>query len=229
MLERKGIEFRRYDITAVLTRAVLPRLGFPGGTVPALIVDGVHLQGTRTLSRALDVLRPEPPLFPRDPALREAVERAEHWGDQVLQPVPRRISWAAIKRDRAPLVSFLEGSRMGIPPGLAAKTAGPIVWAAARLNHASDRQVHADLQRLPVLLDRVDDLIADGVIGRDEPNAADYQIGTSVRLMLCFDDLRPAIEGRPAEDHAKKVVPPFPGHVPRVFPASWLTSLTPDA
>ena len=75
---------------------------------------------------------------------------------------------------------------------------------------------------LPALIDQVDDLIANGVIGGDEPNAADFQIFTSVRLLLCFDDLRPLLDGRPAAEHARRVVRDFPGHVPPVFPIEWL-------
>ncbi len=96
MLELKGIDYKRVDVVAVVTRALLPALGFPGGTVPALLLDGQHLQGTRRISRALDALRPDPPLFPRDPERRHAVERAELWGDEVLQPVPRRLAWGAL-------------------------------------------------------------------------------------------------------------------------------------
>ncbi len=48
------------------------------------------------------------------------------------------------------------------------------------------------------MLDRVDELIERGVIGGSERNAADYQIATSISLLLTMDDLRPMIEGRPA-------------------------------
>ena len=45
-----------------------------------------------------------------------------------------------------------------------------------------------DLAALPGLIDRVDELIAQGVIGGAEPNAADYQIATSISLLLTMDD-----------------------------------------
>ena len=53
-----------------------------------------------------------------------------------------------------------------------------------------------------------------GVIGGSERNVADFQIATSVRLLLTLDDVRPLIEGRPAERLARDVVPPYAGHVP---------------
>jgi glutathione S-transferase len=227
MLDRKGIEWRRRDLPNGVSRLVLRALGFPDVTVPAVRVDGRKVQTTRALARALDEIVPEPPLFPADPDRRAAVESAEQWGDEVLQPVPRRLSWAALSRDRKPLRSFLEGPVMGIPPSLAALTGGPLVKVGVRLNGAHDDAVRADLLTLPVLLDQVDDLIANGVVGAAEPNAADFQILTSVRLLMCFDDLRPLLDGRPVAEAALRVVPDYAGHVPPVFPAEWLPVLAP--
>ncbi len=137
-----------------------------GVTVPAMKLDGTRLQGTRTISRALDSLVPLPPLFPEDAERRCAVEEAEAWGDEVLQPVPN---------------------------------------------------VRRDLDALPGLIDRVDELIEGGVIGGDERNAADFQIATSVSLLLTMDDIRPMIEGRPAERLARAIVLHQPGHTPSVY------------
>jgi glutathione S-transferase len=226
MLERKGIPYRHIDLTPAVHRVVVRALGFPGATVPALRLEGRRLQGSRTIARALDTMRPEPPLFPGDPDGREAVERAEAWGDEVLQPAARRLTWAALRRDRSTIGTFLEGARLGIPPGLAARTAAPLVTLSARLNGASDEAAQADLAALPEMLERVDGWIGGGVLGGAEPNAADFQIATSVRLLMALDDLRPAVEPRPAGRLALAVVPAFPGRVPPVFPADWLASLT---
>jgi glutathione S-transferase len=96
---------------------------------------------------------------------------------------------------------------------------------AKRLNRATDASIERDLAALPGLLDHVDGLIADGVIGGDEPNAADLQIATSVRLLMTFADLRPAIESRPAGALAVRVVPRFPGNVAQVLPSASLAAL----
>ena len=58
---------------------------------------------------------PEPPLFPGDPDRRAAVEAAEQWGDEIYQPVPRRLAYSALTRDRSPLASFLERPAAGRP------------------------------------------------------------------------------------------------------------------
>jgi hypothetical protein len=123
-------------------------------------LDGERLQGT-TISRALDELVPEPPLFPADPERRSAVERAEAWGDEVLQSVPRRLAWAALSRDRSGVRSFLEGARLGMPTGLDARTSAPIIARAKRVYGVTDDVVRADLEALPGMLDRVDELIGE--------------------------------------------------------------------
>ena len=92
---------------------------------------------------------------------------------------------------------------MGIPPSVRRRHggAGRDRWAK-HLNHATDEAIERDLKALPGLLDHVDELIVVGVIGGDEPNAADFQIATSVRLLMTFDDLRPAPRG-PARGGAR--------------------------
>jgi glutathione S-transferase len=222
MLEHKGVPYRRIDLITAAHRGLLRVLGFPRGTVPALRLAGRRLQGSREISAALDELVPERPLFPSDPERRAAVVEAERWGDEVYQSVPRRIVWASLKRDRSTVASYLEGAKLGIPVSLAALTAPPIIQAAARLNHATDGAIRQDLTDLPGLLDHVDGLLAAGVIGGSELNAADFQIGTSTALLATLDDARPLLEGRPALEHARRIAPGYPGRLPKVFPQAWL-------
>ena len=225
MLELKGIPYKRIDLMPVISRGALRALRFPSNTVPSLKIDGRKLTGSREIGRELDRIQPEPPLYPQDPDQRVAVEDAERWGDEVLQAPVRRILWNALKRDRAPLRSYAEGARLGVPIGLAIRTAAPIVAAAARMNNADDEMVRADLAALPDQLQRVDDWIAEGVLGAGPPNAADLQIAASLRLAMTLDDLRPALEDRPAGQLALRAVPDFPGHAPPVLPTAWLEPL----
>ena len=208
----------------VISKGVLKAARFPGITVPALKLDGRRIQGSREIARELDRIQPEPPLFPADPEKRAAVEEVEAWGD-VFQQKPRRLSWWAFKRDRAPMASYSEGARLGVPVGLAVKTGGPIVALSARFNGATDENVRDDLASLPADLDQIDRWISEGVIGGEEPNAADLQLAPSIRLLMSFDDLRPAIESRPAGQLASRLVPEFPGRTPPVFPDEWLAGL----
>jgi glutathione S-transferase len=217
MLEHKGVPYRRIDLVAGAHWAILRALGFPGKTVPAVNIDGAKVQGTTDIALALDALVRGNPLFPRDPERRREVQEAEAWGNEVLQPVPRRLVWNGIGRDRSELATYLEDAKLGIPIPVAARVAPPIAMLARRLNRATDEAAARDLAALPGLLDRVDDLIERGVIGGAERNAADYQIGTSISLLLTMDDLRPMIEDRPAGRLAREVVTHQPGHLPHVF------------
>lgn len=226
MLERKGIPYDRVDLLPVISKGVLRAAGFPGVTVPAMkLPDGRRVQGSLEISKALEELSPEPPLYPSDPAERAKVEEAERWAEQVPQERARRVIWWALKRDRSPMTSFSEGSKLPVPAGLAVRTAGPIVAISGRINGSTDEGVRIALTGLPEVLDHADALIAAGVLGGDEPNAADYQLAPSLRLLMSMDDLRPAIEPRPCGQLALRVCPDFPGKIPPVFPAEWLEPL----
>jgi glutathione S-transferase len=225
MLEIKGIPYNRVDLMPVISKARLRATGFDGITVPALKLDGRKIQGSRDIARELDNVQPVPALLPADPEQRAAVEQAEAWGDETLQPVARRILWNALRRDRAPLASYSEGARLGVPIGLAVKTGGPLVALSARFNEATDENVRADLAALPGMLQRTDDWIAEGVLGGEDLNAADLQIGTSVRLLMTLQDLRDAIASRPAGELAMRAAPEYPGDAPPILPATWLEPL----
>lgn len=225
MLEHKGIDFRRVDLMPVVSRGVLKVMRFPGITIPSLRIGRRRLTGSRAISKALDEIKADPPLFPADPAQRVQVEDAERWGDEVLQNGVRRILWNAIKRDPKPLRSFLAGARIGVPHGMAVATAAPIIAAELRINGITDEAVEADLAALGGWLDRIDGWIDGGVLGGDPPNAADFQIAAGLRLAMTLEDLRPVIEGRPAGELALRLVPDFPGRVPAVLPAEWLEPL----
>ncbi|HZI90448.1 MAG TPA: glutathione S-transferase [Thermoleophilaceae bacterium] len=225
MLDHKGIPWEQTDVPTVLCRPFLRARGFPGPTVPAMVLDGRKVQTTRAISRTLDEVRPESALFPADPERRRAVEEAERWGDEVLQPVPRRIAVATVVRDRSGVATFLERPLLGIPPRVVAATGGPIFAMSRLINRADDDTVRADIAGLPALLDRVDELLAHGTIGGEQLNAADFQIAVSVRLLLAFEDVAPAVEGRPAAEHAHRVVPHYPGRMPNALPPAWLVPL----
>src|SRR5215212_6073685 len=99
MLEHKGVEYRRIDLVTAVHRTILRALGFPRKTVPAVKLDGAKIQGTTEIALALDALIPSSALFPADPDRRREVEKAEAWGEEVFQPVPRRLILNALRRD----------------------------------------------------------------------------------------------------------------------------------
>jgi glutathione S-transferase len=121
---------------------------------------------------------------------------------------------------------WIVGDVIGWPaPGLLGAAHAPVAWRFARVIGADGSTVRADVAGLPSLLDRVDELIAADTLGGAEPNAADFQIATAVRVLVAFDDLRAAVLGRPAEGLARRLLPSYPEPIPRALPAQWLTPL----
>jgi glutathione S-transferase len=222
MLQHKGIEHDVVNILPGVHPLVVRAVGFRGGSVPALRIDGRRIQGTLEIAQALEELRPDPPLFPADPQRRRAVQEAQQWGHDELQPVPRRIFRWALNRD--PKVrAWMAEAVVGLPaPKLAAAAFKPIGALFARLSSADEENVRRDLHRLPSLLDRCDALIAQGIIGGPDVNAADCQILPSIRLMLGMEDLGPVVRGRPCARAAMRLLPDYPGPVPAALPAHWL-------
>jgi glutathione S-transferase len=218
MLERKGIDHEVVDLLPGMHPLLLRARGFRGGTVPALRLDGARVQGSLRISRFLDQVKAEPPLFPSE--CRGAIEDAEAWGESELQPVPRRIfRWGTVHQ---PELRRWLAELSGMPaPGLAATVNAPVARRFARAVGASDDRVRADLAALPAMLDRVDQWIADGTIGGRQPNAADCQIASSVRVLLAFPDLAPLIEGRPCAGLALRLFPEYPSP-PLPLPADWI-------
>lgn len=229
MLEYKGIPYKRTDLLPVVSWGVLKALRFPRVTVPAIKIDGRRFQGSLEITRELERIQPEPPLFPDDPEHGAVVDEIERFGDQDLQHRVRQILLWCFRERTASLRSYLEGAKVGLPHGLGTKMAGPFIALDARAHDVNDDNVRQAISLLPDMLQRIDDWIASGAIGGEKLNAADFQIAPSLRLAMSIDDLRPAIENRPAGELALRVVPHYPGKVPAALPEAWLEPLYSDA
>ena len=217
-----------YEVVELLPpmHVALQRLRFGVRTVPGLTLEsGEKLSGSRAIIRRLEELAPEPALLPADPEERAGVQRAEEWGDEVWQPMVRRLLWRTFTLHPQAMKSYQVGSRFPLP-GPAVRALAPMVNAVERrLNGAEEGAVRADLRSLPGHLDRIDAWLRDGVIGGETVNAADLQIAPTSRLMLTIGDVRPYFAGRPAEEHAMRLFPQWPGETPPgVFPAGWLSA-----
>ena len=194
--------------------------------MPALRLDGERVQGSRQIARALDLAKAEPALFPADPESRLALEEAEQWGDEVLQDTPRMLTrWLTINR---PDMRVHMAAEAGVPaPRLAGPANAPVARYFARKIGADDTErVRATVVGIPEQLDHVDGLIADDVIGGPVPNAADFQIAPSLKVLMTYEDLAPLFEGRPAAAFTERLLPTYPTSVPAGFvPPEWLEEL----
>lgn len=220
MVRHKRIPHRVVSVMPGMHPFLVRFAGFERPTVPALEIDGRKVQGSRAISRFLDELSPDPALFPAEPAQRAAVEEAERWGERVLQPVPRRLfRYLMLTREEARL--WMARDVMRLPAGrMLQGPFMPVIRQLARISHADEETVRSTLSDLAGLLDRVDALIADGTIGGGRPNAADFQILASVRVLLEFEDLAQLLEGRACAPAARLLYPDWAGPIPRGLPVS---------
>jgi glutathione S-transferase len=222
-LRLKSIDYDRVDWLP-MTQLVLGPLLYGGTTVPGVRIQGERLSGSRTIMRRLDALRPEPSLLPplSDAVARARVLEAERWGDEVLQSVPRRILDAAFLRLPACMESYAGDAKLPLPRALIRPAVPLTAKLMAKRNKADDDKARADLAALPAQLDHIDAWIADGVLGGEQPNAADLQIGSSIRLLMTIGDVRPLIEGHPALGLTRWFEPQA-GEAPvGTLPAEWL-------
>jgi glutathione S-transferase len=218
-LELKGAPFKKVELLAGSQPLVMKAL-FGGTTVPGIrFDDGEKVHGSRAIVRALEARVPEPALYGGP-----GVEEAERWGDEVLQPVPRKLLWPAFKAHKRAMHAFQEGQSSPKLPMPMVLAAAPVILAIeSRINDVSEAATRAALDALPGLLDHIDALIADGVIGGERPNAADLQIAPSVRLLWALEDVRPLIAGRPTEAFTFRWFEPLAASVPAgALPAAWI-------
>lgn len=229
MLEHKGLPFERVDILTLMHPIVVRLHGFDAGgqtrnaggrrtfglrlgdrlgTVPALAANGARISTNHGIARYLDERHPQPPLFPADPEQRAAVEEAERWANETLQMAARRIPGAAAVRDPAMFSQGSEDGRLGYllykQEWVRRLVVPRILGSVFAASGSKERDPIADL---PALLDRVDAWIAEGVLGGEQLNAADFMVAPSLALILYRPDTMPIFEGRPALELVDRILP----------------------
>ena len=218
-LEHKGLEFERVDLAAGEHTSRMEEVYGPGRTtVPGLLVGDEPVHGSVAILRRLEELQPEPALYPDPNADR--VREAEEWADGELQDLGRRLPWGVLRWRPEALGTFGGGEPLD-PKGV--DFALRFVHVSWKYHRITAERLADDLQALPGLLDRADAYAEEGVIGGDEPTAADLQIGATIRVLLTVGDLKPLIEPRPVAAVATRWFPEYPGEVPAgAFPAGWV-------
>lgn len=229
MLEHKGVPYSRVQFVT-LTHATMARLhGFDAGgqtraaggrrtvpirmgdllgTVPGLADGERRISTNHAIARYLDQRHPDPPLFPADAERRAQVELAEDWANETLQMAARRILLAAVIRDPDLYGRETGDGRLGCllyrntrTRRLVAPLIGRLIFAASP---ADDPQLLRDLS---AMLDQIDAWIADGVIGGEQLNVADFMIAPSLALILYRPDVLPLFEDRPALELVDRLLP----------------------
>ena len=218
-LRFKGLEFEKVVLNPGEHNVVMEGIYGEGNrTVPGLVVDGDPVHGSRAIMARLEEIAPDPPLFPGE--IAERVRDAERWGDEELQQLGRNLGWGAL-HFRPEALGTMAGGEPLDPAGT--DFAIKYVRASWKYHGISAARLAEDLAGLPAKLDHVDALAADGIIGGETPNAADLQIGSTIRVLLIIEDLDPLVRGRAGEEIAMRLFPDYPGRVPAgAFPAGWV-------
>jgi glutathione S-transferase len=221
-LRLKAISYDRISLMP-LTQILVGPLSYGGSTVPGMRLDGERVVGSRPIMRRLDSLVEEPSLLPspEDPSYSRVLE-AERWGDETFQGVPRRLIDVAFLRRPEDMESYAGDNKLVLPVALLRPTTPIVARLMAIRNGARDETARADLAALPDQLEKVDTWIAEGLLGGETPNAADLQIGSTIRLLMSIGDVRALIERHPAAQ-LTRYFPPLIGQIePGVLPAEWL-------
>ena len=217
-LDRFGHEYETVELMSGRhTEEVEGVYGEGNGTVPGLVVDEEPVHGTTTIFGRLDEMHPDAGLYPD--AVAEAIREAEAGLVEELQESARVLVFGAMHFRPESMGTFAGVAQLDPPAtDFAIKT----MRASWRYLEISAERIHATLQELPAQLDAVDALIEAGAAGGEQPTAADFQLGSSLHLLVQIGDVRPLVEERPAAALVGKWFEPGKGDVPAgAFPPGW--------
>ena len=193
-LQLKGLPYRRVELIPVVHKAQ-QRLRFGEMTVPGLeFPDGRRMTGSRAILRALEDHAPR--LVPADPEARRHAERAEEWGDQVLQPLARRVVWAAVSRRPEVMDDYSASADLPVPRAVARRSA-PLVRAGRAEGQQGLRPQRPRRPRAPRAPPRPRRRLDRGraCSAARSRNVGDLQIAPSVALLASVEDLAPVLRG----------------------------------
>jgi glutathione S-transferase len=118
--------------------------------------------------------------------------------------------------------SYAGDAKLPLPLWLLRPSEPAVARIMAVMNKAGDEHVRADLEALPGHLDKIDARISGGLLGGTQPNAADLQIGSSIRLLESLGDVAPLLDGRLCV-RLTRYFPPLVGSIEAgLLPPEWV-------
>ncbi len=226
VLDRHGLEYETVEMVSGTHADEIERIYGEGNrTVPGLLIDDEPVHGTSAIFEKLDELVDDADLYPG--AVAAAIREAERGVAEDLQDAGRVLAFGALHFRPESLGTFAGAGALD-PAGT--DFAIKMVRGAWRYIGITAERLAAVLAALPEQLDIVDELIEGGAIGGDEPTALDYQLGSSLHLLLQIGDVRPLIAGRPAAALVDSWFERGRADIPAgAFPAAWVPERSPSA
>ena len=218
-LDRYGLEYETVAMVSGQHADEIERIYGEGKrTVPGILVDDEPVHGTIPVFEKIDELVDEADLYPA--AVAEQVREVELGLSEDLQTAGRMLIFGAL-HFRPEAMGTFAGVGALDPSGT--DFAIRMVRGAWRYTGITAERIAAELEQLPGLIEAADELVESGVIGGDEPTAADFQIGSSLQMLHQIGDVRPLIDGHPCATLAQRWFEPGTADIPAgAFPAGWV-------
>ena len=218
-LRYKGLDYERVELTMGSHGNEVGEIyGEDARTVPGMMIGEEAIHGSVPILRRLEEMVPENPLYPEP--IADQVAAAEEWADGHFQDLGRRLPWGALHFRPEAMGTFGGGGALD-PAGT--DFAMKFIHSTWKYHRITAVRLAEDLAGFSAQIRQIEEYAGQGLIGGDEPTAADLQIGSTVRVLLTVGDLHPFLEGTVAESVAMKYFPEYDGQVPGgAYPDGWL-------
>lgn len=225
LLDHVGIEWRERRVRPAFHVLSLRRAGFDRPTVPAAVIDGERVQGSRTICARIAAALPDSGLLPADPELRARVLEADATGEQ-LQNAVRRVFYVLAQRDPSLVMPLVDGSFGAWPRWARRGFARLLVPMASKGHAAKSERIDGYLDRIASLLTQFDELVAAGVLGSDRPTVADFQIGPNLAALALDPGMATALRARPCWQVAERTGTSYGFEATLAAPPEWAARLS---
>jgi glutathione S-transferase len=172
-LDFKGVPHERREAPPLLHPLYARRLG-GGRTFPLLVLDGDVLGDSTAIVAALERRRPDPPLYPADPAQRARALELEDFFDEDAGHEVRRVALDAARRDPEFAIAHLLPYAGPLQRAVAKRVLAPAGFGVRRYYGAERARLEHARERLGAALDRFQrELQPNGYLAGDGFSVAD--------------------------------------------------------
>lgn len=226
LLDHAGVAWQERRVRPGLHPLQLRRRGFAHQTVPAALIDGAHVQGSRRIARVIADALPGSGLLPADGDGRERVLELERLAER-LQRVARRLLYVVAQDDPSVVLPLVRANFPRLPDRLGLLVARGLIVGAMHGHGARRERVEHELRRAGESLDALDAGVREGLLGGEAPTVADFQAAPNLALLAGSPQLSGVLRARPSWVIAERWCPTYPLEVAADAPAAWSRALAP--